>query len=459
MIRAFSRFVAELRRSGLTVSPAEWLDAMCALRAVGLEDRSVVRAALRSTLAKRHDALAPFDEVFDRFFVVPSPVRVQGGRGARAGGGGSGQAARRGGRPQQGSPPSPRPLLGGHPQRERRVSPTALLHALELRKRATGEGERSERARAASPQPTSRLRRVVLERDDGASRSTRGPRQTQASDRRDLRDRWSKSEEQQLAVEMVRIVRSLRLGTSRRQRRARRGGHDLRRLFRENLGLEGVPWILPRRRARSRTASIVLLVDVSWSAARAAGLFLSFAAELLQKQSRVRALFFVDAVLDATDALMGWCAQPIVAPRSAAQRRPSHREHPAPPGDGVQRGGRSFARLLLDLRGLNLDAPSDYGRAFHALLRSPLCPGGRRTALVVLGDGRTNRFDPQAWAFEEIAARCGAVLWLVPEPEVRWGTGDSALAAYLPHADAAFEARDLRGLEAGVRELARRIRA
>jgi uncharacterized protein with von Willebrand factor type A (vWA) domain len=117
----------------------------------------------------------------------------------------------------------------------------------------------------------------------------------------------------------------------------------------------------------------------------------------------------------------------------------------------------SFARVVGSLRGLNLDAPSDYGRAFHALSRSGLRPGGATTALVVLGDGRTNRFDPQAWAFEEIASRCGAVIWLVPEPVERWGTGDSALASYLAHADVAVEARDLRGLARGVSELLRRL--
>jgi hypothetical protein len=121
------------------------------------------------------------------------------------------------------------------------------------------------------------------------------------------------------------------------------------------------------------------------------------------------------------------------------------------------RGGVSFAALVGSLAGLNLDAASDYGRTFHALARSRLRPGGRTTALVVLGDGRTNRFDPQAWAFEEIASRCGAVLWLVPEPVESWETGDSALGAYLVHADVAVEARDVAGLARGVAELVRRL--
>ncbi len=49
------------------------------------------------------------------------------------------------------------------------------------------------------------------------------------------------------------------------------------------------------------------------------------------------------------------------------------------------------------------------------------------------------------------------MIWLVPEPVSRWGTGDSALASYLPYADVAVEARNLAGLARGVAELVRRL--
>ena len=39
----------------------------------------------------------------------------------------------------------------------------------------------------------------------------------------------------------------------------------------------------------------------------------------------------------------------------------------------------------------------------------------------------------------------------------RWGTGDSALEAYLSHADVAVEANDVVGLARGVRELVRHL--
>ena len=75
----------------------------------------------------------------------------------------------------------------------------------------------------------------------------------------------------------------------------------------------------------------------------------------------------------------------------------------------------------------------------------------------MLGDARTNRLDPQAWALEELTRRTGAVLWLMPEARERWFTGDSALADYLPHVDTVVEARDLAGLARGVGELLREM--
>jgi uncharacterized protein with von Willebrand factor type A (vWA) domain len=106
---------------------------------------------------------------------------------------------------------------------------------------------------------------------------------------------------------------------------------------------------------------------------------------------------------------------------------------------------------------MNPDARSDYGRTFHRLLASARRPRGRRTVLLILGDGRTNYFDAQAWALAELADGCGATLWLVPEPIESWGTGDSALVSYLPSMDAVVEADDLNGLARGVASLVRRL--
>ena len=82
---------------------------------------------------------------------------------------------------------------------------------------------------------------------------------------------------------------------------------------------------------------------------------------------------------------------------------------------------------------------------------------GRDSVMVVLGDARGNWTDPQGWAFEQLAQACRRVIWLVPEPAVRWDTGDSALSEYLPWCDVVCEASDLDGLGRGVAEIIRSL--
>src|ERR671914_3072096 len=61
-------FVQILRRHRPRVSPAESLDALHALKQVGLREREVVRDTLRATLIKNQEDTETFDRLFDLFF-------------------------------------------------------------------------------------------------------------------------------------------------------------------------------------------------------------------------------------------------------------------------------------------------------------------------------------------------------------------------------------------------------
>jgi len=447
MIPALARFVDALREVGVAVSPSEVLDAARAVDLVGLENRPRFRAALRATLAKGRGHRERFDPLFDRFFATPA--RAGKGSGEKGGGGaiagsGSGAGSGRSLRPrpkQEPRPGSPRSgessrkgkAQGGDDRRER-------LH------RAV------ERLRQGDSRREGRLRRVRVERGEKAAREGAAERDPA---KRDLSRPMTTEEERGLAREVPRLIEEIRLRAGRRLARAKRGRLWIRRLFRENLSRGGVPFVLPYRRPRPRRTRVVLLVDVSYSTARAAGYFLAMAMEFLKTGRRTRVLAFVDRPVDATRAVTAWARgrRAFEAPAKGARTASRGKRR----GQGIEFRGHSFADLLESLPGLNLDAPSDYGRALHSLLQSHLLPSGRDTILVVLGDARTNRFDPLAWAMGEISRRVRGVLWLVPEPRSRWGTADSALSEYLPHADAVVEARDLAGLARGVTELIRRL--
>ncbi len=63
-------FVRTLRVQGVSVRAGGTLDAARALDLVGVRRRDDVRDALRAVLVSRHDDLARFDRVFDRFWRV-----------------------------------------------------------------------------------------------------------------------------------------------------------------------------------------------------------------------------------------------------------------------------------------------------------------------------------------------------------------------------------------------------
>ena len=428
MIDALTRFVDALRAERLSVSPAEVVDAGRALDLVDLTRRAEAKTALRATLAKDRKAREVFDRLFDSFFAAPRFLVKGEGAGRVASAGMS--------RPGEGDREKP---SRAKPKRDAD------------RKAATGREIPRETANLASAKKTAtspkpregRLRRTIVR-----------PAPADARDpvHRDLAGPMTQEAEREIAREVARMVRTLKLRGKRRLAAARTGRPWIRRALRENLSRGGVPFVLPYRAPKRKTTRVVLLVDVSFSVARAAGLFLLLAAEFLRVGRTTRVLAFVDRPVDATAAVRRW----LYGTRSAREPGPPRRRGKRA-GEGIVTRGVSFADLLDGIPELNIDAPSDYGTALHALRTSHARPRGRDTVLVVLGDARTNRFDPLAWALEDLARGVKAVLWLVPEPRSRWGTADSALPLYLPSVDVVVEATDLASLARGVGELVKRL--
>jgi uncharacterized protein len=64
-------FVRLLRNAGLPVGPAKVIDALSAVEAVGLDNRSDFREALASVLISRHEHLVLFDQAFELFWRDP----------------------------------------------------------------------------------------------------------------------------------------------------------------------------------------------------------------------------------------------------------------------------------------------------------------------------------------------------------------------------------------------------
>src|SRR5918997_5707033 len=70
-------FIQALRAAGVRVSLAESADSMRALEQLGITDRELFKAALRTTLVKEHADFPTFEQLFPAFFNVGAPPMQQ----------------------------------------------------------------------------------------------------------------------------------------------------------------------------------------------------------------------------------------------------------------------------------------------------------------------------------------------------------------------------------------------
>ena len=238
-------FFDALRQAGLAPSVGETLDATVAVREVGIE-RPLLREALAAALIKDHAQRATFDDVFDRYFALPSvagrgrrPATPREGDGEGSGRGGEGAGR---GQPRQEGAAGQQPR--DEPQRGRDE------RARELARR---------RALAAKP-----FREME-------------PDEVEALD--------------ELAAELSRRVRSR---FARRQRRASGGRVDMRRTIRRALSRGGVPLEILFRTPRPGKSDLLALVDVSYSTATAAEFLLALLAPARRYFRRLTLLAYVD---------------------------------------------------------------------------------------------------------------------------------------------------------------------
>jgi uncharacterized protein len=432
-------FCDELRREGLALGTSEILDAFAALRSVPWTEPADFREALAATVAKSQEDRRVFELLFDRFFFraaetealargIDERRRYDGGerldldalrdavRQAVADGhdGEMRDLARLAiaafGRQGEGSG-----VVGVDVQRIRRT----------LGLQAHGRPEQAEQVldrdqiQRFERHLRRELERVLIER----TRKLPPSRPLAELDRA-----LPTSPAQDLAA-VHRAVAQLkrRLATLGHEQRGRRRGAvvDVRRTMRTSLETGGVPLRLRYRPRRPRRPEIYVLCDVSTSVTSASVFFLSVLHALHDSFRKLRSFVFIERISEVTE----------IFERERDFRSSSER---------ISREGG-----VADVSGY-----TDYGRVwleFGELISDELDP---RSTVIVLGDARTNGREPHAEVFGEIAERAGRTFWLNPEPRLYWNYGDSVMAAYEPHVNAAFECWTTRHLESFVNVVA-----
>jgi uncharacterized protein with von Willebrand factor type A (vWA) domain len=185
------------------------------------------------------------------------------------------------------------------------------------------------------------------------------------------------------------------------------GRIDFRRTIRASLQHGGALGDLRFRARRPRHLDLLILADISGSVKYASTLMLEIVAGAAACFRRVRSFVYIDRLAEA----------------------------------GFEEGHLALTPPL------DLYARSDFGSVLKELWSRRAALISRATVIVIMGDGRNNRRPARTDLLRDLARLSRTVLWLIPEPQARWNTGDSAIRQYARECAALIPCENLRELE------------
>jgi uncharacterized protein len=448
------RFFRAARGAGVHVSPAESIDAMRAVAAIGLADRSILRDSLLLTLAKSEDEKKALGACFDLFFAQPEPAQPQNAEDARAEDAKAETDASASSQPQAGAGGQSTGNLGPLAQmllaQNRNEIATAIANASE----ATGlTGIRYFTQRGLFSSRMLESMGMQRLRDDldalGESNPALAERLQAATEglRETVRDAvaqalalYGREEAQNLRHEVLRnaplsridprqveemralirqIARRLRERYAKPRKRQRRGHLDVRRTLRRNAAWGSVPFLTAWKRRHRDKPKIVAICDVSGSVARVSDFFLLLIHSLHEVVSDVRSFAFSGHLIEVSEILDSKPAEEAMAE-------------------------------IMDKVGFG---SSDYGSSFVDFEKQFMASVTPQTTVIVLGDARSNNLDPGADIVKRISERAKRLVWLNPEGRMSWGWGDSEMPRYQTFCNVVRQCATAQQLERAVSDI------
>ncbi len=445
MVSLVLRFVLSARAAGLRASTSEVLDCLSHLERVDLLDEAQFKSVLQANFAKSRREQVHFERLYQLFFheqrqqpsivgsvALADPIRAI---------------------LQALAPPAGSDLLlqalldflGGYP--------AALLGQLSAAgQRAGGHGGTAAAGRRLLPRGLDALeeslaaavaarraelgweeRRDLLEhfqdRLDSARRLLGQPLRARADTERTVRSYRQRIDDlgeihfaslTPREVEAMRevieqLVRRLKDKASRRRAAGRRGVLDVKKTLRRAAACEGLPFKVFYRRRPKRKAKIVALCDVSGSVWSAARFMLNMLYSLQECFTQVRSFIFVSGLAEVTNIFEDQAINPAID-------------------------------MILKEADIDYNAATDYGQTFREFRQNYMDILNKQTTLIVIGDGRSNYTDPQVEILEAMRSRSRRLVWLNPETEQFWATGDSEMRALAAVCDAVQPCQNLNQL-------------
>ncbi|MEM9573216.1 MAG: VWA domain-containing protein [Pseudomonadota bacterium] len=229
-------------------------------------------------------------------------------------------------------------------------------------------------------------------------------------------DRLTRRDLERMQALVEKVAKRLATKYSRRRKRRDTGRLDVRRTLRANAGFDGVPFNVTWKQKQRDRPKIIALCDVSGSVSQYVRFLLMLLYAFRETVPDIRTFAFSGRLedVDETFETLGFEA-------------------------GMERIVKTIGM-----------SSTDYGQALSDLRVGYWDAIDRRSTIVMLGDGRSNYGDVRLDLFREAAARAKRVIWLCPEPQSLWGTGDSAIPRYRPHCSVLTEVASLKDLERAV---------
>ncbi|MBW1679936.1 MAG: VWA domain-containing protein [Deltaproteobacteria bacterium] len=422
MEQMLQEFISALRASGVRISVAETIEAFRAVSLVGYAKRATLKDALSATLPKSLQEKEIFEECFDRYFALD---RFSGDHG---------EPSSTAPEPDGSESPLSRMVLEG----DRDGLAVAMRRAA---REVDLSGIRFFTQKSLYIQRI--LQRMGAERMDGdienltarGDGSSRGKAAFLRQAREILYENVRDFVEQQFPLFskavtkeiMERYLRGVRLSNleqrdyermkviikkmvkrlndlhSRRKKAAKTGCPDLKKTLRENVAYQGLLFDLHWKARKMDRPDILALCDVSRSVETVARFMLLFLYSLSESIARIRSFIFCSNLVEVTHVFEEYGLD------EALER--------------LQKG--------VDL-GIRLGR-TDYGQAFRDFKAGWLDFVTPKTTILILGDARNNRGNPETGILRLLRERSRRIIWLNPEPPTFWGIGDSEMKRYAPY--------------------------
>ncbi len=206
-------------------------------------------------------------------------------------------------------------------------------------------------------------------------------------------------EVEEMRAVIQQLVRKLKDVVGRRYAKRSRGLLDIKKTLRRALQYQGIPMQIVFRKRPPRKGRIVVLCDVSGSVWSSARFMLNMLYSLQECFTRVRSFVFIAGIDEVTHFFETFEVNQAI--------------------DKVLREAD-----------LAYGASTDYGLTLRDFKRRYLDALNKKTTLIIIGDGRTNYTNPEVEILDEMRERSRRLIWLNPETEQFWYSGDSEMHTY-----------------------------